>query len=137
MQENDGNILNGKPRGFAGMLARQVEAINQNPAFKEDFIDQDELKFLLIAHDQEHAAILIIDHGQILVEGVKQDSKESISRDVLGWDAMVAASMQTYLELALGRLSFIRLGLKVIKGEVKVKKPLKLLKLQRIFEYLS
>jgi hypothetical protein len=124
-------------RGFAGVLAKQILAINENSEFNEDFKDQDQLKYLLVPTDEKYAALITIDHGTIDIDSIENHSPNTISRKDLGWDGLMACSMQTFLELALGRLSMMDLGIKMLKGKVKVKKIFKLLKLQKIFKYLT
>jgi hypothetical protein len=60
--------------GFAGIVSKQVEPLNENEKFKKIFKDSEE-KVLLNAKDGKWAALLIIDKGKIYVEGIKNQPK--------------------------------------------------------------
>ena len=70
---------NKKLRGFAGIVSKQVEPLNENEKFKEKF-GETELKILLNAKDGKWAALLIIDNGKVYVEGIKNQPKENINK---------------------------------------------------------
>ena len=57
-------------KGFAKVVAKEVEVLNTIEQFKEDFKDS-ELKILLNAKDGKYAALLVIDKGKVYVEGIK------------------------------------------------------------------
>ena len=56
-------------RGLAGIVSKLIEPLHKSEKFKEKFKDT-ELKVLLNAKDGKYAALLVIDKGTILVEGI-------------------------------------------------------------------
>ena len=73
-------------RGFAGIVSKQVEPLNENEKFKHMFKETEE-KVLLNAKDGKWAAMLIIDKGKIYIEGIKNEPKENLKKKML--DGMV------------------------------------------------
>ena len=110
-----------KPRGFAGIVAKLVEPLNENEKFKEKFKDT-EVKVLLNAKDGKYAALLVIDNGKILVEGLKNNPKKNLKKKVVGWDGLLQTKTATFLEILenddipLGKI----IG-KVLIGRIKIR----------------
>ncbi|KKM85319.1 hypothetical protein LCGC14_1290290 [marine sediment metagenome] len=72
-------------RGFANIVSKQFEHLNENEKFKEKYRDT-ELKLLLNAKNGKYAALLVIDKGTIQVEGIKNQPKENLKKKGgLGW----------------------------------------------------
>ncbi len=123
-------------RGFAGILAKALGALNSNPNFKEKFA-QTNRKFVLNAINDSYAAVITVKNGTLSVESVPNTPKENLSKKALGWDGFLSMNTGVFLALALGRLSMIGVGLKFITGKVKMKGILKLLTLLKIFNLLK
>lgn len=85
-------------RGFAGVVSKQVEPLNENEKFKEKFAES-ELKILLNAKDGKWAALLIIDKGKIYVEGIRNQPKENLKKKNAGWDGLLETTTPMFLEL--------------------------------------
>ena len=75
-------------RGFAGIVSKQIEPLNDNEKFKEKYKDM-QLKVLLNAKDGKYAALLVIDKGTIHVEDFKNNPKENLKKKVLGWNGLL------------------------------------------------
>ncbi|MHA1195703.1 MAG: hypothetical protein ACTSRH_06930 [Promethearchaeota archaeon] len=124
-----------KPRGFAGAVAKQIEPLNQNEKFKEDFKDT-ELKILLNAKDGKYAALIVIDKGKIYVEGVKNKPKKNIKKKVLGWDGLIEAKTDTFLLLLSGEeVSTLSLLWKILTFKLKIRGAKNVMVLNKLFEY--
>lgn len=87
-----------KLRGFAGIVSKLVEPLNDNEKFKERFKDT-ELKVLLNAKDGKYAALLAIDKGTIYVEGIKNKPKKNLKKKIVGWDGLLQTKTSTFLEI--------------------------------------
>ncbi|MFW9879892.1 MAG: hypothetical protein ACFFG0_43010, partial [Candidatus Thorarchaeota archaeon] len=87
-----------KLHGFAGIVSKQVEPLNENEKFKERFKNT-EVKVLLNAKDGKWAALLIIDKGKIYVEGIKNQPKKNIKKKKAGWDGLLQTTTPMFLEI--------------------------------------
>ena len=122
-------------KGFAGVVAKQVEPLNSIEKFKEDFKDR-ELKILLNAKDGKYAALLVIDKGKVYVEGIENKPKENIKKKVVGWDGLLQAKTQIFVELLGGEdISMGSIVGKILTGRMKIRGIKKVLVLLKLFEY--
>lgn len=123
-----------KLHGFANIVAKQVEPLNDNEKFKEKFKDT-ELKILLNAKDGKWAALLIIDKGKIHVEGIKNEPKENIKKENAGWQGLLETTTPMFLEL-LGsdKVSMGKVIRKILTRKIKIKGYKKVLILLQLFE---
>jgi len=122
-------------RGFAGIVAKQVEPLNDIEKFKEDFKDK-ELKILLNAKDGKYAALLVIDHGKVYVEGIKNKPKENIKKKNAGWDGLLQTKTQTFVDLLTGEsVSMGSIIAKILTFRIKIRGIKNVLVLLKLFEY--
>jgi hypothetical protein len=87
-----------KLRGFAGIVSKQVEPLNENNKFKHIFKDTEE-RVLLVPKDGNWSAMLIIDKAKIYVEGIKTKPKENLKKKNAGWQGLIACKTNVFLEL--------------------------------------
>ena len=122
-------------RGFAGIVSRLIEPLNENEKFKKQFKDT-ELKILLNVKDGRYACILIIDNGKIYVEGMKNNPKKNLKKKVVGWDGFLQTKTSTFLEILEGEDVLLgKVIRKILTGRIKIrgiKNVLILLKLFRL-----
>ncbi len=123
-----------KLHGFASIVSKQVEPLNENEKFKERFKDT-EVKVLLNAKDGKWAALLIIDKGKIYVEGFKNNPKENIKKKNAGWDGLLQTTTPMFLEL-LGseKVSTGKVIRKILTRKIKIKGIKHVLVLLKLFE---
>jgi len=123
-----------KLRGFASIVAKQVEPLNDMEKFKEKFKDT-EVKVLLNAKDGKWAALLIIDKGKILVEGIKNEPKENIKKKNAGWNGLLQTTTPMFLEL-LGseEVSMGKVIRKIFTGKIKIRGIKHVLVLLQLFD---
>jgi hypothetical protein len=121
-------------RGFAGIVSKQVEPLNENEKFKHIFKDSEE-KVLLNAKDGKWAALLIIDKGKIFVEGIKNQPKENIKKKNVGWDGLLQTTTPMFMEL-LGsdNISMGKVIRKVLTGKIKIRGIKHVLVLLKLFD---
>ena len=107
--------------GFAGIVSKQVEPLNDNEKFKQKYKDT-QVKVLLNAKDGKYAALLVIDKGTIHVEDFKNDPKENLKKKVLGWDGLLQTKTKTFVgllesdDISLGKV----IG-KILTGRIKIR----------------
>ncbi|MDX1797984.1 MAG: hypothetical protein R3255_04995 [Candidatus Lokiarchaeia archaeon] len=120
--------------GFAGIVSKQVEPLNENEKFKHMFKDSEE-KVLLNAKDGKWAALLIIDKGKIYVEGIKNQPKENIKKKNVGWDGLLQTTTPLFMEL-LGseKVSMGKVIRKILTGKIKIRGIKHVLVLLKLFE---
>ncbi|MFX1592700.1 MAG: hypothetical protein ACFFCL_08405 [Promethearchaeota archaeon] len=120
-------------RGFAGIVSKQVEPLNENEKFKHVFKDT-EVKVLLNAKDGKWAALLIIDKGKIHVDGIKNEPKENIKKKNAGWDGLLQTTTPMFMEL-LGseNLSMGKVIRKVLTRKIRIKGLKHVLVLLKLF----
>ena len=133
---SDSNQTIKEPKGFAGLIANVMSPLNENPQFKEAFKNVS-LKILINATNLNYAAILTIDKGKLAVEGIQNKPKSNLEKKNIGWNGYVAMDTQVFLAFATKRLSFLKLGLKVLSGKVKVRGILKLLVVLKLIKILT
>ncbi|MHA1488428.1 MAG: hypothetical protein ACTSRI_02095 [Promethearchaeota archaeon] len=125
-----------KARGFAGVIAKNLEPLNSNEKFKEKYKDT-KLKLLLNAKDGRWAALIIIDNGILNIEGVKNSPKENISKEALGWEGLLETSTPLFLDIASGKLSTGGMLIKIITRKIKIKGMKKVAVLSELFALLE
>ncbi|MFX1389318.1 MAG: hypothetical protein ACFE9Z_04550 [Promethearchaeota archaeon] len=123
-----------KLRGFANIVSKQVDPLNDNEKFKERF-SETEVKVLLNAKDGKWAALLIIDKGKIYVEGIKNNPKANIKKNNAGWDGLLQTTTPMFLEL-LGseEISMGKVIRKILTGKIKIRGIKHVLLLLKLFE---
>lgn len=122
-------------KGFAKVVAKEVEVLNTIEQFKEDFKDS-ELKILLNAKDGKYAALLVIDKGKVYVESIENNPKENIKKKNAGWDGFLEAKMQLFVELlGGGDISTGSIIWKILTFRIKIKGIKSVLTLLKLFEY--
>ena len=120
-------------RGFAGIVSKQVEPLNENEKFKHIFKDSEE-KVLLNAKDGKWAALLIIDKGKIFVEGIKNQPKENIKKKIAGWDGLLQTTTSMFMELlASESISMGKVIGKILTGKIKIRGIKHVLVLLKLF----
>jgi hypothetical protein len=123
-----------KLRGFAGIVSKQVEPLNEMEKFKQKFKDT-EVKVLLNAKDGKWAALLVIDKGTIHVEGIKNTPKENIKKKNAGWDGLLQTTTDIFLQL-LGsdELSTGAVIKKILARKIKIRGIKHVLVLLQLFD---
>lgn len=122
-------------KGFAGIVSKQIEPLNSIEKFKEDFKEK-ELKILLNAKDGKIAALLVIDKGRIYVEGIENIPKENIKKKIVGWDGLLQAKTQVFVDLLGGeKVSMGNIIGKILTGRIKIRGIKKVLVLLDLFKY--
>jgi hypothetical protein len=122
-------------RGFAGVVSKQIEPLNDIEKFKEDFKERT-IKILLNATDGKNAALIVIDKGTILVEEVKNNPKESLKKKKVGWDGRIQAKTNDFVELLTSEdLSIGRVVGKVLTFKIRIRGLRKALTLLELFNY--
>ena len=123
-----------KLHGFAGIVAKQIEPLNEMEEFKQKFKDT-EVKVLLNAKDGKWAALLIIDKGKIYVEGIKNNPKENIKKENAGWDGLLSCKTNIFLELLGGdNVSTGKVIRKILTGKIKIRGIKNVLVLLQLFD---
>ena len=130
------NQENKKLRGFAILISSILKPLNDNKKFQETFRKVD-VKILLNALNLNYAALIIIDHGIIRVESIPNKPKNNLKKRALGWNAYLEMDTQTFLAIAMNRLSLIGVAKKWLTHKVKMRGMRKLLVLLKVFKFLT
>ena len=133
---SDSSIIMEKPRGFALLIANVMSPLNENPNFKKMFKNT-KRKYLINASNLDYAALICIDSGELTIQSVPNKPKTNLKKKVTGWDGLVSMDSQTFLALAMKRISIMKVGLKWIFGNVKMKGLFKLLPMLKLFDLLQ
>lgn len=132
----ESNQENKKLRGFAVLINSILTPLNENKKFQEKF-RKINTKILLNASNLKYAALIIIDHGFVRVESILNIPKENIKKRNVGWNAFLEMDTQTFLAIAMNRLSILGVGKKWLTGKVKMRGIMKLLILLKMFKFLT
>ncbi|UCD01457.1 MAG: hypothetical protein JSV23_00040 [Promethearchaeota archaeon] len=120
--------------GFASILSKQVEPLNEMEAFKKKFKDI-EVKVLLNAKDGKWAGMLIIDKGKIYVEGIKNTPKENLKKKNAGWDGFLETTTNIFLQLfGSDELSTGKVIKKILARKIKIRGIKHVLILLKLFD---
>ena len=125
-----------KLRGFAILISSILKPLNDNKKFQETFRKVD-VKILLNALNLNYAALIIIDHGIIRVESIPNKPKTNLKKGALGWNAYLEMDTQTFLAIAMNRLSLKAVVKKWLTHKVKMRGIRKLLILLKVFKFLT
>jgi patatin-like phospholipase/acyl hydrolase len=125
-----------KVRGFAGIIDNALSPLNSNQIFQERFRTT-ELKIVLNAKNANYAALIIVDRGILRIESIKNKPPENLKKKEIGWDALLEMDTQTFLAIAMNRISMLGVAIKWITGKIRMKGIRKLLNLLKIFKLLS
>ncbi|MFX0058837.1 MAG: hypothetical protein ACFE8J_11115 [Candidatus Heimdallarchaeota archaeon] len=122
-------------KGFPNVVAKQVEPLNTNEKFIEEFKDTN-IKWLLNATDGKFAALLIINKGKINVEGIENTPKKNLKKNNAGWDGKLSAKTQIFVDLLTSEdLTFGSVLGKVLTFRLRIRKLKKVLILLKLFEF--
>ena len=133
---SESNIVLKESRGFAGLIANIMNPLNKDPKFKQAFKNIQRI-ILINATNLQYAALLTIDKGSLKVEGIRNEPKSNLKKEATGWNGYVAMDTQIFLGLATKRISFLKLGLKILRFEVKMRGIFKLLALLKLIKILT
>jgi len=123
-------------RGFAGLIAKVLKPLNENPNFNKAF-KEIQRKFLINATNLKYAAIITLEKGSITVESIQNTPINNLSKKKIGWDAYIAMDAQIFLALAMKKLSLIGVLKKWIAKKIKMKGITKLLIFLKILKFLE
>ena len=122
-------------RGFAGVVSKQIEPLNEIEKFKEDFKDRT-VKILLNATDGKYAALIVIDKGTIYVEEVKNTPKENVKKKNAGWDGRLQAKTDAFVNLLTSEdLSLGSVLGQIFTFKIRIRGLRKALTLLELFKY--
>ena len=133
---NESNQENQKIRGFAVLINSILAPLNDNKMFQEKFRKLN-VKILLNASNLNHAAIIIVDRGVLRVESVPNKPKDNLKKQKIGWNAFLEMDTQTFLAIAMNRLSLLGVAKMWLTRKVKMRGIRKLLILLKIFRFLT
>ena len=133
---NEHQLINPEARGFAGLIKKIMDPLNQNQEFKRKFKNLKK-KYLINASNLNHAALITINEGSLRVESVPNKPVSNLKKKLIGWDGFISMNSQLFLALAMDRLTILNIITKWLLREVKMKGILKLLSLLKIFEILK
>lgn len=129
-------IIEKKARGFAGLIVNVLEPLNENLKFKEQF-KRKKRKYLINASNLNYAALITLDNGTLIIEGVRNKPKSNLKKKILGWDGYISMNSQIFLALAMDKISLLNIGLKWLTRKVKIKGLIKMFTLLKILNFLK
>jgi hypothetical protein len=125
-----------KVRGFAGLLNSILIPLNENQKFKEEFKNT-KAKILLNATNLKFAALIVIDYGAVRVESIPNKPRSNLKKKVVGWNAFLEMDTQTFLGIAMNRISILRVAKKWLTRKIKMRGIRKLLLLLKLLKFLT
>ncbi len=129
-------IIEKKARGFAGLIVNVLEPLNENPKFKEQF-KRKKRKYLINASNLNYAALITLDKGTLIIEGVRNKPKSNLKKKILGWDGYISMNSQIFLALAMDKISLLNIGLKWLTRKIKIKGLIKMFTLLKMLNFLK
>ena len=132
----ESNQENKKLRGFAVLINSILSPLNENKRFQEKFGNL-HVKILLNASNLNHAAIIIVESGLLRVESVPNKPKENLKKHKIGWNAFLEMDTQTFLAIAMNRISLLGVAKLWLKHKIKMRGIRRLLILLKLFKFLT
>jgi hypothetical protein len=125
-----------KIRGFAILINSILTPLNENKKFKEKFGNA-HAKILLNASNLNYAAVIILNNGILSVGSVPNRPSENLRKRKLGWDSFLEMDTQTFLTIAMNRISIIGVAKQMLNRRIKMRGIRKLIILLKIFRFLT
>jgi hypothetical protein len=132
----ESNQQNDKVRGFAVLIKSILTPLNENKKFQEKF-GNIKTKILLNASNLKYAAIIIVENGSVRVESIPNRPQENLKKKKVGWDAFLEMDTQTFLAIAMNRLSLLGVAKMWLTRKIKMRGIRKLLILLKMFRFLT
>ncbi|MFW9822925.1 MAG: hypothetical protein ACFFE4_08330 [Candidatus Thorarchaeota archaeon] len=123
-----------KLRGFAVIINSILGPLNKNIKFQREFKNVD-AKILLNIPNLNNAVMIIIFHGSVKIKSIPNKPKTNLKKKNIGWNAFLEINSQTFLTLAISKISLLKVTKLWISRKIKIrgiKKLLLLLKMLRI-----
>ena len=92
---------------------------------------------LFNAVDGRYAALLKIDNGNVVVEGLKNKDKKKLKKKNLGWQGKLETTTNLFLKIATSELSTISIIKKIITRKIKIRGIRKVLILKDLFSFIK
>lgn len=122
-------------RGFAVLINSILIPLNENEKFQEKFKNID-ARILLNATNLNFAALIIVERGFVKVESIPNKPRENLKKRKVGWDAFLEMDTQTFLAIAMNRMSLLRVAKMWLTRKIKIRGIRKLLLLLKMFNLL-
>ena len=116
---------------YAQGIKEYYEPLNNNEMFKKKFKNA-QFKVLLNPMDDNEAALIKVDKGTISVEIIANKPEENISKEALGWDAMMETTRQMFDDIDAGKVSTAAVIKEIMSGKIKAKNTKTLTKLDKM-----
>jgi hypothetical protein len=116
------NSSNVKEGTFAKAILNTYGPLNTRDKFKEKYADES-FKVLLNPKDGNYAALIAVNKGVVVVEGIENQDKKNLDQDTLGWDGFMQTSLALFDEIGKGNLSQNDIVKKVVARKIKIKNP--------------
>ena len=124
-------------KGFAGVMAKQLEPVNNVQRFKERFKEYNDFKLLINANDGKYAALIKINRGNLTVDGIKNDDKAIMKNLKKECEGFLEMTTDLFFELAMGKLSNAAFAKNWFTRKIKMKGMKNVMILTKLFYYLS
>ncbi len=125
-----------KIRGFASLINSVLVPLNENNKFQEKFKNT-KAKILLNAPNLKFAALIVVDHGFVNVKSIPNKPKANLKKKKVGWNAFLEMDTQTFLGLAINRISKLGVAKMWVTRKIKIRGIRTLLLLLKMFKFLT
>jgi len=125
-----------KIRGFASLVNSILVPLNENNKFQEKFRNTN-AKILLNAPNLKFAALIEIDHGSVNVKSIPNKPKTNLKKKKIGWNAFLEMDTQTFLVLAINRISMLGVAKLWVTRKIKIRGIRNLLLLLKMLKILT
>ena len=125
-----------KLRGFASLIYSVLVPLNENSKFQEKFSNKN-AKILLNASNLNYAALIVIDHGSVNVKSIANKPITNLKKNEIGWNAFIQMDTQTFLALAMNRISMIGVAKLWVTHKIKIRGIRTLLLLLKMLKILT
>jgi len=125
-----------KLTGDGGIIDNALMPLNTQDKFRKRYAHCHK-QFILDSPHWTVAAVIVVDHGTLIVRGIAKEPLDPFRRFIHDSDAYLEMGLYDLLAFAMKRLTLAGILWRWFTHRIKVKRPLRLLKLYRIYSLLD
>jgi hypothetical protein len=122
--------------GYARIIGNALMPLNQHDVFRKKYSNCHK-QFILDSPHWVSAALIVVHHGRLSVDGIGKEPADEFRRMIDDSDAYLEMSTYDFLAFAMKRLTLIGLLRRWLNHNMRIKRPLRLLTLYRIYHFLD
>jgi hypothetical protein len=125
-----------KLTGYAGIIGNALMPLNKHDVFRKKYANCHK-QFILNSPHWASAALIVVNHGRLSVDGIGKEPADKFRRMINDSDSYLEMSTYDFLAFAMKRLTLTGVLRRWLTRNMRMKRPLHLLTLYRIYSLLD